>query len=225
MAAKNSESKSPLKGFVNYRISILGISPMLQNPMTDETLNTLIFGSAGTRKGKQTDVSIEDLAKKRLCLGPNSEGGIPANYLFAALVDAGRHVIFDKKTKLSTRDSSLVPSLLSIIPDLVNDAGDGFIAFKDQNVKWIADKRRGVLAANGAAVGIVRPKFPTWAFDVTVEVDLDHVDIDKVKELFNAAGRYSGLGDFRPSKRGPFGRFSVVDFIELEQVVGKKAAA
>ena len=224
--AKTEETKKPQStGFVRYLIPCIGISPMLQNPMTDETLDELIYGSAGRRKPKATDVSIADIAKKRLCLGPNGEFGIPANYLFAALVDAGRHVIYDKKTKMSTRESSLIPSLLSIVPELVNEVGDGFIQFKDQKAKWIADKRRGVLAANGAAVAGGRPKFPTWAFDVTVEVNLDQIAIEKVKEVFNAAGRYSGLGDFRPSKRGPFGRFNVADFVELEQVVGEKAAA
>lgn len=228
MAKQNTTGetkKSQSSGIGRYRISCLGISPMLQNPMTDEILDELIYGSAGKRKPKTTDVSIADIAQKRLCLGPNGEFGIPANYLFAALVDAGRHVIFDKKTKLSTLQSSLVPSLVTLLPPLVNEAGDGFIPFKDQKVKWVPDKRRGVLKANGAAVAVVRPKFPTWSFDIECEVNLDLVAIEKVKELFNAAGRYSGLGDFRPSKRGPFGCFNVVDFVEMEARAVEKAAA
>jgi hypothetical protein len=222
---KPATGKPATKGLVRYLMSCTGVSPMLQNPMTDDTLDELIYGSAGKRKPPKTDVSIENIAEKRLCLGPNGEFGIPANYLFAALVDAGRHVIFDKKTKISTAKTSLVPNLLTIIPELVNEVGDGFIPFKDQKAKWIADKRRGVLAANGAAVAIVRPKFPTWAFDVTIEVNLDEVAIEKIQELFKKAGQYSGLGDFRPSKRGPFGRFSVTDLVELEQQVGEKQAA
>lgn len=220
LASANSNQKSSVKsGIGTYLVSCAGISPMLQNPMTDAVLDELIYGSAGKRKPPK-EQSIEDMAKEKLCLGPNKEFGFPANYLFAALVDAGRHIIFDKKTKVSTRESSLVPAFLSIVSDLIDDKGDGFIPFLNQSeVKWIADKRRGVLAANGAAVAIVRPKFPTWAFDVTIEVDHDQIAIEKVQELFNAAGRFSGLGDFRPSKRGPFGRFRVTDFIEMEQQV------
>lgn len=213
------------KGLQGFIISCIGVAPMLQNPMTDETLKELIFGSGGKRKKQATDVPIEKLAEKKLCKGPNGEFGIPTNYLFAALVDAGRHVIFDKKTNISTAKTSLVPNLLSIIPDLVNEAGDGFIPFKDQKVKWVADVRRGVLAANGAAVGIVRPKFPTWSFDVTVEINLDEVALDKIQELFKKAGQYSGLGDFRPSKRGPFGRFAVADFVEMEAAMPQKKVA
>ncbi len=225
MASTKTTSKPYTKGVVPFLITCVSVSPMLQNPMTDETLDELIYGSAGRRKPPKADVSIDDIAMKRLCLGPNGELGIPANYLFAALVDAGRHVIFDKKTKISTAKTSLVPNLLTIVPELVNEAGDGFIPFKDQTVKWIADKRRGVLAANGAAVAIVRPKFPTWAFDVTVEVNLDDVAIEKIQDLFKKAGQNSGLGDFRPSKRGPFGRFTVTQLIELEQTATERKAA
>src|SRR5258708_5192877 len=141
--------------------------------MTDEVLDELIYGSAGKRKPPERDTPIQQLAAKKLCLGPKGEFGFPANYLFAALVDAGRHVIYEKKRKVSTVDTSLLPAFLSILPDLVDEKGDGFIPFLDQQAKWLADRRRGVLAANGAAVAIVRPKFPIWAFDVTVEADLD----------------------------------------------------
>lgn len=210
------------KGIQQFRVSAMSLSPMLQNPMTDEVLDELLGGKSA-RRGVQTDITVEQRAMKKLCLGPSGEFGFPANYLFAALIDAGRQVQYEGKTKVSTRESSLMPSFLSIVPDVVNAEGDGFIPFLDQSIMWVADRRRGVLAANKAAVAIVRPKFPSWEFEVTVEVDLDLISVDKVRSLFEIAGRQSGIGDFRPSKRGPFGRFSIVDFVEVEQAV-KKAA-
>lgn len=223
-APKAKGATKNIKGLQQYLISCVGISPMLQNPMTDDTLDDLIYGSAGKRKPPERDVPLEHLAEKKLCLGPSGEFGIPANYLFASLVEAGRHVIYDKRTKLSTATSSLIPALLAIVPELLDEKGDGFIPFKDQDQKWIVDRRRGVLAANKAAVAIVRPKFKEWAFDVTVEVDEDQVNIDKIKDLFNTAGRLTGLGDFRPSKRGQFGRFRVLDFAEVAQKSVAQAA-
>jgi hypothetical protein len=205
-----------------FRITATSLSPMLQNPMTDEVLDELLGGKSA-RKGVQTDITVDQRAEKKLCKGPNGEFGFPTNYLFAALVEAGRQVQFEKKTNISTATSSKLPAFFSIVPDVVTDGGDGFIPFLDQDVKWVADKRRGVLAANKAAVAIVRPKFPTWAFEVTIEIDLEQIAIDKIQNLFDIAGRQSGIGDFRPSKRGEFGRFSVTDFVEIEQVV-KKAA-
>jgi hypothetical protein len=210
------------KGINQYRVFATSLSPMLQNPMTDEVLDELL-GGKGARKGAVTDITVEQRAEKKLCLGPNGEFGFPANYLFACLIDAGRYVQFEGKSKVSTRETSLLPAFLSIVPDVVSAEGDGFIPFIDQSVAWVADKRRGVLAANKAAVAIVRPKFPTWAFEVTVEIDEDQIAIAKMRDLFTIAGRQCGIGDFRPSKRGPFGRFAVTDFVEVKQVLPKAA--
>jgi hypothetical protein len=225
---KTKEASSARKtGMWRYGVSVRGISAMLQNPMTEDTLDTLLHGSGCKRKSANKDIKPEDIALKRLCLGPNGEFGIPANYLFASLVTAGRHVIFDKKTKMSTADSSLVPAFLSIAPELINENGDGFIPFTDQDHKYVVDKRKGNLksgAGKGVAVAIVRPKFMEWAFNVKIDVDHDQIDIDKIKDLFLAAGRYSGLGDFRPSCKGQFGRFKVVKFAEIEQVIDQDEA-
>ena len=215
------------KGMQRFRVSCTGISPMLQNPMTDDILDTLLHGKAGRSKAPERDTSVEKIAEQRLCKGPNGELGIPSNYLFASLVEAGRQVIFDKKTKMSTRESSLVPAFLSIIEEESGMLSE-FIPFSDQSVKWTADKRKGVLksgAGGGVAVCIVRPKFNIWAFDVVVEVDLDQVNLEKVIDLFNKAGMFAGLGDFRPSKRGPFGRFKVREFTQLEQIEAKELKA
>lgn len=205
-----------------FRIVAASVSPMLQNPMTDEVLNELLGGKSA-RKAIVTDITVDERARKKLCLGPNGEFGFPTNYLFAALIDAGRHVQYEGKSKVSTRETSLLPAFLSIVPDVVNDEGDGFIPFTDQSAKWVSDKRRGVLAANKAAVAIVRPKFPTWAFGVTVEIDTDQISVDKIKQLFDIAGRQCGIGDFRPSKRGPFGRFAVSEFVEVKQQLDQAA--
>ena len=224
----NEPSHVRKTGMWRYGVSVFGIAPMLQNPMTDDILDQLLHGSGGRRKSANKDITPEAIAEKRLCLGPDGQFGIPANYLFASLVAAGRHVIFDKKTKMSTAESSLVPAFLSIVPELINSNGDAFIAFKDQGKKYVVDKRKGNLkqgAGKGVAVAIVRPKFMDWAFDVKIDVDHDQIDIDKIEDLFKAAGRYSGIGDFRPSCKGQFGRFKVVKFAEIEQVVDTDEAA
>lgn len=213
-----------LKGMQQYRISCVGVSPLLLNPMNDEILDDLVYGAA-RRKNPERDISINDMAAKKVCKGPNGEFGVPANYLFAAMVEAGRKVVYDKKAKFSTLESSVVPSLLAIVPDLVDAKGDGFLPFLDQEITWIADRRRGVNATTKGATAIIRPKFPQWAFDVTIEVDESQVEITKIKELVTAAGRFAGLGDFRPAKRGPFGRFVVSKFEVMESAIELQKAA
>ena len=46
--------------------------------------------------------------------------------------------------------------------------------------------------------------------DFEVEVDTSIIDLDMAHQLLEDAGRRQGVGDFRPEKKGPFGRFKIV---------------
>ena len=124
-------------------------------------------------------------------------------YMFSCLVEAGRLVKLDTKRSMSTKDSSLIPSFLAIDGD--------FLPFEDQEIDFAVDRRRGVLsnAGKSVAVCITRPRFDKWAFSMTLLVAEHEVTVEKVKQLVERAGTAVGLGDFRPAKRGPFGRFSI----------------
>ena len=52
-----------------------------------------------------------------------------------------------------------------------------------------------------------RPEVERWGCVLELEVDLDFTSPWQVEELLNIAGRISGVGDFRPEKRGPHGRY------------------
>jgi hypothetical protein len=44
-------------------------------------------------------------------------------------------------------------------------------------------------------------------------VDTDFLPIKLFRDLVDAAGKRVGLGDFRPDKKGPFGKFVVVSWV------------
>ena len=54
-----------------------------------------------------------------------------------------------------------------------------------------------------------RPRFDAWTLNFTLDVDADMFADTLVRELLDIAGKRIGLGDFRPARRGPFGRFVV----------------
>ncbi len=54
-----------------------------------------------------------------------------------------------------------------------------------------------------------RAKLEKWSVTADLMIDDSILDIDNVHEILNDAGRRSGMGDFRPQRGGPFGRFSV----------------
>ncbi len=62
------------------------------------------------------ETPILEKAAKKLYREFDDEGdiGFPAENFFACYVEAGRHVMYDTKAKISTKDSSLLPAMLSI---------------------------------------------------------------------------------------------------------------
>ena len=52
-----------------------------------------------------------------------------------------------------------------------------------------------------------RPEIERWGCVLELEVDLDFTNPQQVEELLNISGRISGVGDFRPERRGPHGRY------------------
>ena len=187
-------------------IQCKGVSGMLMNPMTDETLGELI---SGVRKPRLKDRLIEDAAAERMYRDEKGQMGFPAINLISALKYAGRSVKNGKKA-VSTATSTTLFSFLEFPNEFIPFDG----LDEKGEIPWKTDKRRGVMknGASSVAVGIVRPRFNNWGFTVKVNLNEKLIREETVKELFAEAGTNAGLCDFRPSKGGPFGRFEVVDF-------------
>lgn len=54
-----------------------------------------------------------------------------------------------------------------------------------------------------------RPEIKQWATKVAFEYEDDLIGVDVIKEAFEIAGRIVGVGDWRPERGGPHGRFTV----------------
>lgn len=193
------------------KVRLVGITPMLQNRAGDEVLDSLWVNQGGILDtGELTPKSNKGKGYRQYCdeyclyRGPNNEFGIPAQNLFASLRGGGRRVKLEGMTRISSKDSTLLTGALTILED--------FLAFENQKPdSWVPDRRRDQASnsAKKAMVPIIRPRFDSWAFTVTVEIDKSEIPEDKIKRVFEKSGRTSGLGDFRPSTNGPFGQFRV----------------
>jgi len=65
---------------------------------------------------------------------------------------------------------------------------------------------RGARTSGGGKVLRSRPLFNRWGMEVDVHYDEDHIKTESVRQSLAAAGKYCGIGDYRPY----FGRFEVV---------------
>ena len=75
--------------------------------------------------------------------------------------------------------------------------------------KYQVDSRPVVVPATKGRVLRHRPRFDKWQIEVIVSFDADLLTEQQLRRVVDDGGSRVGLLDFRPEKRGPFGRFMV----------------
>lgn len=196
-----TDAAMDIEGMEPRRFKIVGVTPLLcNNPNSMLTLKT------GSKPGERIPPpEVEAEAKVY-----RDEYG---NYGFPS--DAVRHCIVKAADVYKVGRKSLEQYIAhiivapQIIPILDPDTWQPVTGYA-------LDRRRVVRQRQG--VICTRPRFDRWAMEFTVFVDPSIVPMPKgmksVDELLVAllvdAGRRIGLGDYRPARNGPFGRFKVV---------------
>lgn len=61
-----------------------------------------------------------------------------------------------------------------------------------------------------------RPRLDTWGLDFELRLLDDQLPLDVIKQVLDHAGIYVGIGDYRPDKKGKYGKFMVTKFEELK---------
>ena len=191
------------------RIHCVGVSPLMMDKMSDETLEGL---ATGVRPPEVKDKPAVEKAAVKIYRDDNGRIALPAEMLVGALVFAGQKVKNGRK-QISTAKTTMLFELLQL-NNVFLPLTNGQPAAED--LPWVVDKRKGIgnQARTPTAVCIIRPKFLHWEFDCEIQYNEDRVNGEVVRQLFNVAGSSEGLGSFRPNKKGPFGRFKVTEWNE-----------
>lgn len=71
------------------------------------------------------------------------------------------------------------------------------------------DARPVVIPATRGRVMRFRPRLDTWQIDFELEYDESLLTENQVRQIMDDAGSRVGLLEFRPERKGPFGRFVV----------------
>jgi hypothetical protein len=102
-----------------------------------------------------------------------------------------------------------VPSAVIVLDDAIalEMPGSGE-AISDYEV----DSRPVVIPSTKGRVMRHRPRLDKWAMTFHLEIDDDLLPVEFVHQLLEEGGRKLGIGDFRPEKGGPFGRFAVTSW-------------
>lgn len=175
-----------------YQVEVKGITPLLQNKPEE-------YGFDVEWVQKKASNDYEKEAYKKLYV--NAEGIIyqPATHFERAIIEAGKKIKVKGAGKATY--SKLFGSMVSILEmDCVHLNQDFEIL-----------KQLVVIPSTKGRVMRYRPMFKNWGVRFTVEFE-DEIGADAIKEALEIAGSYVGVGDWRPEKKGKFGKFQVVSF-------------
>jgi len=201
---------------MKIEITIQGMAPLLMNRFTEAAEVQVSGGTAVTFRGDKGTPREQAEAKRYA----DTDGFlyIPGPNIFSCIIAAGT---FHKagKSKLTTMKSSLIPAGL-VVDELVCALYDE----EDRPLKhWEVDSRSVVIPSTGGRIMCHRPRVDRWRLTFTVEVDTTMFSPGLVRSVVDDAGRKIGLGDYRPARKGPFGRFVVVNWQVLDTAIIKAA--
>ena len=74
------------------------------------------------------------------------------------------------------------------------------------------DSRPVVIPATKGRIIRHRPRFDAWSCSFMAEYDTELISENELSRVVDDAGARVGLLDFRPEKKGPFGRFMVTEW-------------
>ena len=77
---------------------------------------------------------------------------------------------------------------------------------------FVVDSRGVVIPATRGRVIRHRPRLNDWQVSFEIEYDPDLITETQLRRVIDDTGSRVGLLDFRPEKKGPFGRFMVIDW-------------
>ncbi len=175
---------------MKIRIEIEGVTALLMNKFNEASLD------GGNRDKNETP---REAALKTAYISDNGILYYPAENIFACLVCAGKYHKIGKN-KVTTMKSSLIPAGITM---LSTSCLFGTPSFE-------VDSRSVVIPSTGGRIMKHRARLDKWATHFEIEVDNNLISEKMARQIVDDAGSKVGLGDFRPDRKGSFGKFKVV---------------
>lgn len=177
-----------------YLVKIEGLSPLLQHRFTGEDEEV----KPGEQRAGFKDYSEEyEAAAYRLEDGTLYQ---PSSHIEMAMVKAAANFQITGKGKKTYKD--LVKAAVTIDPVFIPHIHQDFEVDK----RAVRIKTSRVLRQ--------RPRLDKWALEFEITILEPQLPGNILKEILDYAGRYVGIGDYRPK----FGRFQVVKWEKVEEV-------
>lgn len=175
---------------MKIRIEIDGITPLLMNKFNDSSLE----GNA-----RDKNETPREAAYKTAYLSENGVLYYPGENIFASIVCAGKYHKIGKN-KVTTMKSSLIPAGLTMLSTvcLFNTS------------EFEVDSRSVVIPSTGGRIMKHRARLDKWTTSFSIEIDSNLISEKMARQIIDDSGSKVGLGDFRPDRKGSFGKYKVI---------------
>lgn len=175
------------------------------NRFTDEAALSATNGSRISSAAADRGTPVE-ICEKALYKNEEGEEIIPSPNLMSCIVEGGRF-FKNGKSKVTTQKNSLLYACVSI--------EDLEIPLKSKS-GWKVDTRPIRMPSTGGRLLRHRPMFDDWELTFESEVDTEILSVGLFRQIVDAAGKRIGLGDYRPDRKGPYGKFVVTEWKEID---------
>lgn len=192
----------------SFEVEIKGDSPLLHHRMTEEALFELLGAKSRKKKDKE-ERTPREIAEKHAYKTTDGKFFIPLSYVSGAFA----HVASDYKQSSSSRKSykSIAGGIFQPQTEhaFLTDHEDKPIDSFEVDIRKATNHKVG-------AVAVCRPRFDRWKTRFVVSIDTDLISEATALSILQDSGKRSGIGSFRVSKGGSFGRFSVTEFKPID---------
>lgn len=108
-------------------------------------------------------------------------------------------------------------TLRFVVPSAVRMTSDAITILNGNGPakNFEVDSRPVTIPATKGRIMRHRPRFDQWGARFEILLDDNLLSGEMAQQLLQEAGQSIGVGDFRPEKRGPFGRFLVSSWKEI----------
>jgi hypothetical protein len=174
--------------------------------------NPMLEMSKGKSFKKEISDPNEDAEKRCYWLPDKSGLAIPSRNILAGLIQAaaGLKVPLNKKLALSPIVAGDVYIADELIP-FKNERGEKIKNY-EVLITRVAIEKRGILRG--------RPLIKNWFLDFELSWESQFLGKDFheiiLPELLKTLGERIGLGEWRPARKGPYGRFRVLEIKKIE---------
>lgn len=187
-----------------YNITLKSLTPYMQHRMDDMSLAE--WEKCRKQIIERPEISKADADRAEYHCYRNGAGQcyIPSDHFRICLINAGTYM----KSKMGARSKSMKTIVAAC-----------FIVTPDEIIlpDWDKIDKRSVVNKNiKGRVMVGRPKWISWETPVVLECHEPTITIETIRQLFTYAGNFCGIGSYRPTNNGLFGRFEVKSIEEAK---------